>query len=239
MAMKSIYRCLRIIFLLTLILFIHLNSGCKNPSAYEPPPDSLIPPPDAPNLIAPAKDFVIMPDTSFYCIRLEWDSIEGVETYERELTYDTFPPTTVILSTNFYVLAIMNLGKHSWRVRASSSDWQGGYTAWSETWGFEVRPQPPPPQLLYPPDSTVFYFDDLPQIIGFTWNHVEDEQFYDFQFFLDSTLIEQLTVYATTYPMSIYDPGKYSWRVRAGSQHWQNYTDWSELWDIEIILNNE
>ncbi len=236
--LKLVRKIAGLSFFLILLITASRQIGCRNPHDFEPPEDSLITHPDPPTLLEPEHQFVFMPGSYPYIIRLSWTTVEGAEIYERELIQDTFPPTYVNTQQSWYDLAVFDIDAFSWRIRASSSDWQGGYTEWSEQKSFEVRFRPSPPQLLYPLDGAVFNFDSLPQTIEFTWRPTSDEQFYEFQLYYDSLLIEQTPINDTVYPFEVYDPGEYYWCIRAGSNHWQYYTDWSNPWDFTVIVDS-
>jgi hypothetical protein len=230
----------RIIILGAIFLGIQFDAGCKKAEDYEPPEDTLIAAPAPPNLSYPEHEFVFMPELYPFYIQLEWDSVAGAEIYERELICGTSPPTYIITTETYYVLAIgiaLGTGEYYWRIRASSSAWQGGYTDWSGQRNVEVRTKPSPPNLRSPPDSSVIYFDSLPPAIDCIWQRRSDEEYYEFQYYRDSILIEHVMITDTTYAIPIDEAGEYSWRVRAGSAHWQSQTDWSDRWCFRIILN--
>jgi len=110
--MKLFYFALKIFSIFVIILCINLNSGCKSPEEYEPPPDSLIPPPEAPELIRPPDD------TSYWFGQAgqSWDFV--VVVFESVLFYNP---------VNCY-----------WHVRAESNQWTW-FTDWSEIRYLRIR----------------------------------------------------------------------------------------------------
>ena len=94
---------------------------------------------------------------------------------------------------------------------------------------------PAPPQLIAPPDSTLFSISPDPADIYFEWTPVTGAEFYDIEFSTDSTFDTTygyiLTYKASSYwtIISFYLLGDIFWRVRAYSQLWTWYTNWSEI----------
>jgi len=141
-------------------------------------------------------------------------------------------PSMIVLDSNAYAGLIdqMHFGENSWRVRASSTRWKGGYSAWSATRIFYTSRPPFPPWLYRPPYDTLLICDSLPALVGFQWGSVDYAQYYEFEIYKDSLLL-----YAVSLPQfgdSVYldDTGHYDWRIRAGSAHWQMPGQWSGLW---------
>lgn len=241
--MKLFSLILKILFILSIILLFNFNHGCKDSSEYEPPEDSLLPPPDPPQPVSPINGFIIMfesvPADTHY--ELKWTNIEQAESYQVEYTIDIFPPFVLDCETNVCTIWVDDttgrLCNHYWRVRAGSSVWEW-FTEWSEQWWFELRMRPYGPQLLYPPDSTIFYIDSLPVEIEFQWDTLQDEEFYEVVIFEDSLLYDQYIVYDNSYVVSIYDTGQFSWQVKAGSSYWQYYSYWSNLWFFRVSYRN-
>ncbi len=119
-----------------LFFFTNYNGGCKNPHDYEPPFDSLSPPPSAPKLISPPNDTILYFQTPFpHDIKLKWSIIEGVEYYQWQIANDSTilpdaPIKNVEECSTTYVIG--RNGFYFWRVRAYSHNWTW-YTDWSET----------------------------------------------------------------------------------------------------------
>lgn len=124
---------------LTLILFLSLNSNCKNPKEYEPPFDSLYPPPSAPQLISPRNDTAIYYQTPLpHDVKLKWSVVEDVEYYQLQIANDTAtlplaPLTNVEVCSTTYTVS--RNGFYFWHVRAYNRKWTW-YTEWSQTWHF-------------------------------------------------------------------------------------------------------
>ena len=74
--MKLLKTIVKAIFILSISLIVYLQTGCKDPSEYEPPEDTLLVPPDPPQLISPINGFVIM-----------FESVAPDTYYERKWTY--------------------------------------------------------------------------------------------------------------------------------------------------------
>ncbi len=97
-------------------------------------------------------------------------------------------------------------------------------------------PPPPAPQLLYPRDDTTCWYDQwhpYPNDIELGWSNIDDAQYYELELTHDSTFTDLLgdyKVYTYHYTYTITHDGVYYWRVRAYSEHWTWFTDWSETW---------
>ncbi|MEE8597108.1 MAG: hypothetical protein V3T09_04800 [bacterium] len=240
--MKLLKTIVKAIFILSISLIVYLQPGCKDPSEYEPPEDTLLVPPDPPQLISPINGFVIMfesvaPDTYY---ERKWTKIEQAEGYQMECTIDTFPPFIVDFETNVCTIWIIDTGRlynYYWRVRAYSSAWEW-LTEWSEQWCYALRMRPYGPQPLYPPNDTTIYVDSLPIEIDVQWDIIQDEEFYEVMIFEDSLIYDQAIVNSNSYVVYIYDTAQYSWQVRAGSSLWQYYSYWSDLWYFRMSYNN-
>ena len=226
-----------LIFIFSILMFTNVN--CKNPNDFKPPEDTLIYPPSAPTIIQPADSFVFM-DTSLPIYpHIGWDSTPGAEMYEFEPTFRNYNPNVITTTRNYYDMGIIDtakFGHYNWRVRASSSLWKGGYTDWTAKRMFEVRYLPHPPHLIYPVYGQIFTSDSLPVLIQFQWSTTSDEEYYEIELQQDT-----ITFYNDIAPNNYYDyifadTGSYSWRVRAGSSHWQLKTGWSENRPFQINL---
>ncbi len=135
---------MKIILLVIVILFSQLNPGCKGPEQYEPPEDSLIPPPSAPQLLFPPNDTHYVfgqggQGWDYVIVQLEWTAVSGAELYELHIS-NTSTFTDTLLYTVFGTTPILSFGspRHCyWRVRAESELWTW-YTDWSETGYFRL-----------------------------------------------------------------------------------------------------
>lgn len=232
--MKIFILALKIIAMVGIIFVIHLNTGCNSEDDYTGP-DTLIPPPGPPTLIAPEDGFVIMFEGSHIDSHyvLEWTSVAGAEIYEIEYKIDTFPAFTIESESNECIVFVSNLtnriGIHTWRVRANSSAWEM-YTDWSEQGYFELRYRPGGPILLYPDNYATVTVDSQYAPLELQWYILDDEEFYEFRVFKDTVLYDQNIVYTNSCQIFIDDSTWYNWQVRAGSSKWQYYSRWSDLW---------
>jgi len=221
------------------LILILTNVQCKNPNDYKPPEDTLIFPPSAPTIVQPADSFVFMAISMPIYLHIGWDSTPGVEMYEFELTFENNNPNVIVASRNFYDMAILDdikFGFYYWRVRASSPLWKGGYTDWIAKRMFEVRWPPHHPFLIYPAYGQVLTFDSFPASIQFQWDKVSDEEYYEIELQKDTITFYNDIAVNNNFDFIYADTGSYSWRVRAGSVHWQFKTEWSETRPFQIFL---
>ncbi len=134
----SIIKKMCILFII-LIICISFDVSCKNPKEFEPPFDSLSPPPPAPQLISPRNDTAIYYQTPYpHDIKLKWGVVEDVEYYQLQIANDTTtlplaPLVNVEVCSTAY--EISRNGFYFWRVRAYNRKWTW-YTDWSQTWHF-------------------------------------------------------------------------------------------------------
>ena len=230
-----------LIFIVLMLIFT--NVRCKNPNDYKPPEDTLNMPPAPPQLLSPIDYYVRMPDAPTGRLLFVWQSLKDAELYEIFFSGDSYGEWAVPYDTNCFSLRLEKepwqymIDKFTWKVRTASAKWQC-YTEWSAPRHFEVRFKPPPPESLSPSDSTDFILDSLPATIGFSWNIVQDEQYYDIEIILDSIPATETRVYNNSFQFVCTDTGTYSWHVRAGSQLWQYSTDWSDLWTFRVDITN-
>lgn len=241
--MKLLNSVAKIAFLYVLSLAIYVQPSCKDPDEFKPPEDTLLAPPDPPQLISPTDGFVIMFESvqadSYY--ELKWTNIEQAESYQIEYTIDTFPPfikTCVPSVCTIWVADLTHrLCNHYWGVRASASAWEW-LTEWSDQWYFELRLRPSGPRHVYPPHDTTIYVDSLPIEIEIQWDTVQDEEFYEVVIFEDSLLYDQRIVYDNSLVVFICDTARYDWQVRAGSSYWQYWSYWSNPWFFRVSYQN-
>ncbi|MDH4211649.1 MAG: hypothetical protein OEV79_09425 [candidate division WOR-3 bacterium] len=215
------------------MLLVYSPNGCKDPSEYEPPIDTLYPPPEPPHLLSPANHYVFMdpdamPGTSFFIeVELFWDIVENAEIYELELVTDGLPPNIIHCQDNSWFLIIHDdetrLCEYNWRVRAGNSRWEA-MTDWSERWFFEARWRPSGPELLFPANYSMITVDSLPSFVELKWDTVSDEEFYEAKIFMDTLLIDSSNIYNTSYSFLVEDTAAYWWQIRAGSNLWQYFS---------------
>jgi hypothetical protein len=226
---------------IALVIFsFTIYPGCKDPFEHAPPEDSLVPPPQPPVFLNPVDNFVLMTDSQNFRVAMNWEEVEGADIYQIEIEGDSYPKGIINVDTNYYEFGILlfdMLDKYTWQARAHSSNWET-YTTWSEKWHFETRLRPPPPQMLYPPNDTIFYVDSLPVLFELKWDIVQDEEFYQLQIFKDDSLIDLLIVFTNNHIVYITELGQYKWQVRASSSNWQHYTFWSDLWHFYVDRRN-
>lgn len=220
------------------ILLVNFNPGCRDPHDFEPPEDSLVPPPAPPQHLAPAESTVFMVEGFPHTIHFEWSELVDANYYELEITVASFPPAIVPLDSTSWTLYIRDthrLHDHTWRVHASSPRWTW-FTDWSEPWHFDVRFRPPGPELISPPQASTVYLDSLPNAVYLYWHPRSDETFYEVMVYKDTTLVYQDIVYDTIYWAYVDDTVQYLWQVRASSPKWEKYSYWSALWNFWVAL---
>lgn len=228
---NAVRRTLLLITVCSVVL-LYPPTGCKDPSEYEPPIDTLYPPPGPPQLLSPANHYVFMdpdamPGTSFFIeVELRWDVAENAEIYQLELITDDLPPNIIQCQDNSWYFVIHDdetkLCEYRWRVRAGNSRWEA-MTDWSEQWYFEARWRPFGPELLSPVNYEVIIVDSLPSHVELRWDTVSDEEFYETKIFMGTMLTDSIKVYHTSYDYLVEDTAVYWWQVRAGSNLWQHF----------------
>jgi hypothetical protein len=114
---------------------------------------------------------------------------------------------------------------------------------------FEPPPDtmvPPPnmvPELISPPNDTgIIYKQDGHGAdtiwVLYIWDIVPQAQYYDLQVsrdtsFPDSTA-DTYRCAANSQTVVMSGAGSFYWRVRAGSDYWTWYTDWSDVWRLRL-----
>lgn len=214
------------VILFLFVLFISLNLICKSPDDYKPEVDSLLPPPAPPVLLTPPDSFVHMP-LGWNKLFISWEAIPDVEFYEINFSGDSTPAWTLKIDTNFLNQNWFNQrDRFIWKVRAYSPQWEY-YTDWSTPRFFEVRDTFPPPELIYPPDDTLFIVDTLPADISLQWTEIPEAEFYEFHLYFDTLLLYELNLAVNYYIITVDTTGGYYWEVRANNRHWEFPTRWS------------
>src|SRR6056297_118933 len=179
----------------------------------------------------PEDDAVDIPVTPI----LSWEAVEGVETYDLQVSDGSDFSTTVInltglSETSEEIDQLAYEREHIWRVRAVNEAGEGG---WSDEWSFttEQEPTSPPAKvtLLTPEDgstdvttSPVYTWESLPDAATYTLQVSEDDNF--------SELINDFTELRTTERIiRNYDYStQYFWRVRAFNDGGAG--EWSDVW---------
>lgn len=141
--MKIIKLLTGFIITLTLILMLETNTGCTNPDEYKPQEDSLIEPPDPPELVFPPMDteYVLLPEPGYVEITFDWTPVNGADHYELEYASnpDFINAASETSSTDKLTIIFSSPIDLYWRVRAESPAWKW-YTDWSEARFFRIRP---------------------------------------------------------------------------------------------------
>ncbi|OGC42103.1 hypothetical protein A2Y85_03890 [candidate division WOR-3 bacterium RBG_13_43_14] len=133
--MNSIFRIIQFSSMIMLALFIVFAPSCRDPHEYEPPFDSLGPPPEAALLIAPANNAAFLYD----CwnpypndIEMIWTAIPGTQYYELKIDDNPeLPGKAERVEDTTFIFVVSANGKYYWQVRAYSRNWTW-YTDWSE-----------------------------------------------------------------------------------------------------------
>ncbi len=110
--------------------------GCRDPHEYEPPFDSLTPPPQAPTLVSPANNTIFLYDQlNPYPndIEMSWHAVPGTEYYELKIDDNPeLPGKAERVMDTVFIFVVRENGRYYWKVRAYSRNWTW-YTNWSET----------------------------------------------------------------------------------------------------------
>ena len=95
----------------------------------------------------------------------------------------------------------------------------------------DITEPPDPPVLIHPQADTSFNGDSV-QVL-FDWNYLAGAQMYEIQ--IDTLLtFTTATIYSAEVPPIIAELYRYQYittyycQIRAGSENWTYYTDWSE-----------
>jgi len=147
--MKKYLTLFKIFLLLVIVFAIYPQNGCQDPHDFEPPPDTMVPPPNiVPELVSPPNDTGIIykqdghgADTIW--ITYIWDIVPQAQYYDLEISIDTsFSEVDAYrCAANSQTVVMSGAGHFHWRVRAGSDYWTW-FTDWSDVW--RIR-------LAYPP----------------------------------------------------------------------------------------
>ncbi len=218
---------------------LFLPAGCQNPNDFKPPEDTLLPPPPAPSILAPPDSYLFIPVVFPAYVNLQWSEIESAEVYQVELARIGDTATLRNVDSSYYSIGFPDdtrFGNYVWRVRASSTRWLNGYTAWSPYFHFGIAYQPRGPLLIKPEWAESIFVDTLPKNVAMEWTRVRDETFYDVKIFLDSLAVVESVTGDTFYEFWADEPGHYYWQVRANSWHWQMPGRWAYS-NFYLVLN--
>jgi hypothetical protein len=185
---------------------------------------TIIAPPVAPQLIAPANHAIHQP----IALTFIWDGGAESESYRLQVAADSTFSTPAfddssLTSTSIQVGPLSNLTTYYWRVKGKNV---AGWGPYSPVWNFTTLP-PPPAQvsLLLPADDAVISSDS----VFFIWN-VSSPQVdrYWFEIATDSLFASRVvdsTLTDTTKLLHQFiNNQKYWWKVRAG-----NVAGWGEF----------
>ncbi|MBN2620187.1 hypothetical protein JXB22_03770 [candidate division WOR-3 bacterium] len=149
--MKKYLLISHVLLLLVLLFMVQTHTGCQDPHDFEPPPDTMVPPPNmVPELISPPNDtgFIYKQDghgSDTIWVLFIWDIVPQAQYYDLEVSTDTtFNAADAYhcaANSQTVVMPEYGTGWFFWRVRAGSDYWTW-YTGWSDVW--RIR-------LAYPP----------------------------------------------------------------------------------------
>jgi hypothetical protein len=147
--MKPRFFIVKLCLLLIVFFMIKTYQGCQDPHDFEPPPDTMVPPPNmVPELVSPPNDTGIIyrqdghgMDTIW--VLYIWDIVPQAQYYDLEVSSDTnFNEVDAYrCAANSQTVVMSGAGSFYWRVRAGSDYWTW-FTDWSEVWRL---------RLAYPP----------------------------------------------------------------------------------------
>lgn len=104
-------------------------------------------------------------------------------------------------------------------------------------------PPPEPPQPLSPPYDTAYWFGQGGQgweyvVVVFEWTPIEGAQQYELVLAssasFGSSIFSTFQTSGTRITVRIYSPTEVYWHVRAESNQWTWFTDWSETWYFRV-----
>jgi len=147
--MKVYIYIIKVLCLFILLLVMNTPSGCQDPHDFEPPPDTMVDPPNiVPELLFPPNDTGIIykqdghgADTIW--VTYIWDIVPQAQYYDLEISMDTSfsEVDDYRTSANSQVVVMEGAATFYWRVRAGSDYWTW-FTDWSDVWRL---------RLAYPP----------------------------------------------------------------------------------------
>jgi hypothetical protein len=166
---------------------------------------------------------------------LKWNKVNIATSYEIEfdITND-FSESVMVITEDTTTLDAIKFelkanSTYFWRVRAVNNSIKGD---WSETWSFTTSPEIPTAavKLLSPENNAT---EIIPDRAGFSWELLEDAQFYRFQVSKTNDFATKVvdTVVTNKNSCYIYDFEKltdYFWRVLPGNVIGEG-SNWSEI----------
>ena len=104
-----------------------------------------------------------------------------------------------------------------------------------------VSPPNMVPELISPPNDTgIIYKQDGHGAdtiwVLYIWDIVPQAQYYDLEISRDTSFneVDAYRCAANSQTVVLEGAGWFYWRVRAGSDYWTWYTDWSDVWRIRL-----
>ena len=166
-------------------------------------------------------------------IKFEWESMEGVESYNYQVSADAdfteISIDTLVTSPTVKIDDLEAGTEYNWRVAPES---ESGNGPWSETWSFDVitedeSDETAPKVTLVSPENGD---SDLSTDVTFTWNEETGYSEYEYQLSDDhtfSSVIIEETVSGTSYNAEdLQNEENYYWRVKIAG----NDNEWSDAW---------
>ena len=188
--------------------------------------ETVIMPPDAPDLAAPADAATNVPLNGTFA----WTQSSGTDRYHIQLSTDmnfssiVYEDSSLSGITQTTAQSLESSTKYYWRVRAHNILGWGNYSA---VFSFEVGASPIAPSLTNPLDEAI----DQPTTVTFTWAPIQAATAYHLQLSTDanfaSLVINDSTLADSTHEVeSLAEGNKYYWRVRAeNSFGWGPYSE--------------
>ncbi len=125
------------------VVYIIGNTDCRDPYDFAPGVDTLVFPPLAPRLLDPPDSFVFFTDTNEVYFTLYWGPVDSAQMYVLDLHISGQGAIVLRDSTSYLgLIDAGHFGENTWRIRAGSARWKGGYTDWSALRVFYTRRRP-------------------------------------------------------------------------------------------------
>lgn len=143
--MKHTSRCASryaMVYVIMILIGI-LTTTCRDPEDFEPD-DPYSEPPPPPDIIYPLADTIF--NGTVVNVFFSWTTVDDAESYE--IQYDTSSTwcsdwQQIATSSPWYISVRRYefTTIYFYRIRALSALWESGYTEWSETRTFSVKPE--------------------------------------------------------------------------------------------------
>jgi uncharacterized repeat protein (TIGR01451 family) len=197
---------------------------------------TVIAPPAAPSLLAPANGSVSWPVSPTFI----WNASKTTIAYYYQLATDTgftqrvIPDDTTLTDTFKNVAGLLNNTTYYWRVRAKNI---GGWSNWSGRWGFTTIIVPPiAPALVTPANGST----NQPVSPELFWIISSTATNYDLQIATDTGFTQRVVPDDTTLTDTVknitglLNSTQYYWRVRA--KNIGGWSNWSERWSFTTVV---